>query len=200
MRRASKKNPIILPVQERSKQTFGAILAGATHVLSHSDWPSFTTNTIAQVAGVSVASIYQYFHDKDAILKKIITDLIARDHLALLTFAESLSAGEGSLDELVAYGISLYGYQPLLRQKITKFNLAMADETLITSVTADYEKMVLRFLERDFAHIEDKPIAAALVVQAVMWNCNGFLAKDPHFYQKPAITKGIVRLARGYVS
>jgi len=56
------------PLQERSKQTVGAILAAAAHVFAERGYANTTTNHIAEQAGVSIGSLYQYFPSKDAIL------------------------------------------------------------------------------------------------------------------------------------
>lgn len=55
------------PKQQRSRQTVGAVLE-AVHVVVKRHGPhALTTNRIAEVAGVSVGSLYQYFPDKQAI-------------------------------------------------------------------------------------------------------------------------------------
>lgn len=186
-------------MQERSQRTFRAILEGATHVLAYRGWPEFNTNTIAAKAGVSVASVYQYFYDKDAVLKQLVTDLIARDHGELMRYSTDVGQ-TGDFDDLIGFAISLHSFKPLLRQKIVKFNLALADERLITAVLSDYETIVLACIERDHHHIQHKPIASSLVVQSVMWSCNGFLVKDPHFYRNPVIVDSILKMARNCLS
>jgi AcrR family transcriptional regulator len=55
------------PVQARSKQTVDRILAAAAHVFSERGYAA-TTNHVAEAAGLSIGSLYQYFPDKDALL------------------------------------------------------------------------------------------------------------------------------------
>lgn len=55
------------PKQARSEQMIACILAGATRVLNTVPLAEATTNRIAEVAGVSIGSLYQYFGGKEAI-------------------------------------------------------------------------------------------------------------------------------------
>lgn len=55
------------PKQARSEQMVDCILAGATRVLNTVPLAHATTNRIAEVAGVSIGSLYQYFDSKQAI-------------------------------------------------------------------------------------------------------------------------------------
>lgn len=59
------------PSQVRSKETVATILEAATQVLQHTNSTSFTTNHIAQRAGVSIGSLYQYFDTKHDILQAL---------------------------------------------------------------------------------------------------------------------------------
>lgn len=58
------------PVQGRSKQTVERILDAAAHVFGERGYAA-TTNDVAEQAGLSVGSLYQYFRDKDAILEAL---------------------------------------------------------------------------------------------------------------------------------
>ncbi len=53
--------PLKEPKQDRSRETFAAILQAAAHVFEHRGYAGATTNRIAGRAGVSVGSLYQYF-------------------------------------------------------------------------------------------------------------------------------------------
>jgi AcrR family transcriptional regulator len=58
--------------QDRAKATVEAILQGATRVLVKEGYEGTNTNRIAEVAGVSIGSVYQYFSNKEAILGELI--------------------------------------------------------------------------------------------------------------------------------
>ncbi|HYQ46835.1 MAG TPA: TetR/AcrR family transcriptional regulator [Polyangiaceae bacterium] len=56
------------PKQQRSKVTVAAILDATVQVLEREGSDAATTSRIAEVAGVSVGTLYQYFANRDAIL------------------------------------------------------------------------------------------------------------------------------------
>jgi AcrR family transcriptional regulator len=55
------------PLQRRSKETVSAVLAAAAQIFGERGFQRSTTNHIAERAGVSIGSLYQYFPDKPAI-------------------------------------------------------------------------------------------------------------------------------------
>jgi AcrR family transcriptional regulator len=55
------------PKQRRAQQTVEAVLDAVVRILKRDGIDAVTTNRIAEVAGVSVGSVYQYFPDKRAI-------------------------------------------------------------------------------------------------------------------------------------
>ncbi len=55
------------PKQRRSQQTVEAVLEAVQRVLKRHGAEAITTNRIAEAAGVSIGSLYQYFPDKQAI-------------------------------------------------------------------------------------------------------------------------------------
>lgn len=59
------------PVQERSKETFAAILQAAAQVLVREGHGKTTTNKIAERAGISVGTLYHYFPDKTSIFEAL---------------------------------------------------------------------------------------------------------------------------------
>lgn len=56
------------PSQRRSRETVHAILVAAARVFASLGYAAGTTNRIAEEAGVSVGSLYEYFPNKDALL------------------------------------------------------------------------------------------------------------------------------------
>src|SRR5690349_16861403 len=60
-----------IPRQARAEETVAAILEGAAQILEGGGLAAFTTNAVAERAGVSIGTLYQYFPDKQAILRAI---------------------------------------------------------------------------------------------------------------------------------
>ena len=64
-------NPRKAPSQDRSRATVDVILDAAARILVKGGYASFTTNRVAEMAGVSVGSLYQYFPNKEALLGEL---------------------------------------------------------------------------------------------------------------------------------
>ena len=107
MRAGSSLKPRKRPIQQRSRFTVEQILEAAAHIFAERGYAGTTTNHIAQRAGVSIGSLYQYFPNKDTIL----VALQAR-HM------ESASAAlQGMLDEALREKTPL---EDLLRRFVRK--------------------------------------------------------------------------------
>jgi AcrR family transcriptional regulator len=59
------------PLQARSQVTVDAIVEAAARVFESSGFDGASTNKIAEIAGVSVGSLYQYFPDKLGLLQAV---------------------------------------------------------------------------------------------------------------------------------
>lgn len=62
------------PVQARSARLVADILEAAARVLAREGARRFTTERVAEEAGVSIGSLYQYFPSKEALLFRLQTD------------------------------------------------------------------------------------------------------------------------------
>jgi AcrR family transcriptional regulator len=74
----SRQSPVVSarkrPQQERSTRMVADILEAAVRVLVREGAPHFTASRVAEAAGVSVGSLYQYFPNKEAILFRLQTE------------------------------------------------------------------------------------------------------------------------------
>ncbi|MFZ6745100.1 TetR/AcrR family transcriptional regulator [Undibacterium sp. JH2W] len=75
------------PSQQRSQIMVNTILEAATRVLAQRGWANFKTNEVAEVAGISIGSLYQYFPDKLGLAEEI-----RKRHLSAVLAALSNSA------------------------------------------------------------------------------------------------------------
>lgn len=67
--------PRSLPVQERSRETVNQILETAAELVDEVGVVGFTTNLLAERAGIRVRTIYRYFPSKLGILRALIIHL-----------------------------------------------------------------------------------------------------------------------------
>jgi len=88
------------PRQARSTELVAAILEAATRVLADEGAARFTTARVAEKAGVSVGSLYQYFPNKAAILFRLQADEWRQTTEMLRRILED--AGKPPLDRLRA--------------------------------------------------------------------------------------------------
>jgi AcrR family transcriptional regulator len=72
MARKVQTNPRKLASQERSRVTVDALLEATARVLVNEGYDRASTNRIAEVAGVSIGSLYQYFPSKEALVAAVI--------------------------------------------------------------------------------------------------------------------------------
>ncbi|MDR3475324.1 MAG: TetR/AcrR family transcriptional regulator [Devosia sp.] len=102
------------PRQARSRATVEAIVTAAARVLAEQGWADFTTNKVADAAGVSIGSLYQYFPDKlalvDAIRRRHFDDVLA----IVRRIGSTPKPLEAFIEELVAGMIAVHDLDPAL--------------------------------------------------------------------------------------
>jgi len=87
------------PTQLRAQQTVEAILDAVVRILKREGPAAVTTNRVAEVAGVSIGSLYQYFPNKHSIFSALHTRHIAEvDRVIQSAIIDNAS---GSLRRLV---------------------------------------------------------------------------------------------------
>jgi AcrR family transcriptional regulator len=98
------------PRQARSQVTVSALLEAAARVLLKQGYEGCTTKEVAEVAGVGIGSLYEYFPNKEALIAGVVEreadrymDVLKRELLATLErpFAQAVRlALRGALAEL----------------------------------------------------------------------------------------------------
>lgn len=82
------------PQQERARVTHDAILEAAAQIIGAGGLSAFNTNAVAERAGVSIGSLYQYFGNKDSLM----VALIHRQQRRQLQSVANAVAGVGEAD------------------------------------------------------------------------------------------------------
>jgi len=100
------------PRQARSRATIEAILQAAAHILGERGWAGLSTNMVAETAGVSIGSLYQYFPHKlalvEAVRRRHFDDVLA----ILRAAADEALPRSRRIEALVDGMISVHGRYP----------------------------------------------------------------------------------------
>lgn len=89
------------PRQARARATQDAILEAAAHIIGRGGLAAFNTNAVAERAGVSIGSLYQYFPNKDALMVALIERQQAQQRERLA--AAVVAVQDGTLETVVRF-------------------------------------------------------------------------------------------------
>ena len=152
--------------QQRSRETIKTILGAAAQVLIEQSYEKATTNRIAECAGYSVGTLYQYFDDKEDIYGELIDQALVELMKAAVNCPIQTSLEE-TLHELLARIIRGLEQNPALIQALQellvgqfRYKRNAAYESIIASTT--------RLLEahRSEIAVDDLSLAARIIVGA----------------------------------
>lgn len=131
-----------LPRQLRSKATVDAIIEAAARILSEEGWAGFTTNKVAEVAGVSVGSYYQYFPDKHSLIDAIRNRHLEDCRTVLKNVVESNQPQSDFVKDLVDGVIGIHSVHPCLHRVL--LDEAPSSE-IFRDPNSDFEKEYLGY-------------------------------------------------------
>jgi AcrR family transcriptional regulator len=153
----SQKNaatPRKLPRQERAQATVEAILTATTHILTESGYDQFTTNRVAERAGVSIGSLYQYFPNKDALIFALAThhaDAMVQLVQHHLTGLDDRPIAE-VIQRIVKAALAAHAVNPQLHRVLNE--QVPRSETMRQAAEAQMAGMLRSFLERHQAQLK----------------------------------------------
>lgn len=98
---AAHAEPRKRPSQARSVAAVAAMVETAARIIEVRGWAALTTNHVAELSGVSIGSLYQYFPSKEALL----AELVRRERAMLLHDVGQAMALEGELPFAIEQGV-----------------------------------------------------------------------------------------------
>ncbi|WP_223168069.1 TetR/AcrR family transcriptional regulator [Nonomuraea sp. SYSU D8015] len=172
------------PRQQRSRETVAAILEAAAQLFQRHGYADTTTNKIAERAGVSIGSLYQYFPNKDALLVAL-----AERHLAqsaeqvaqvFARAAEHRPSLHDLLTDLVGCVAALHTDRPALHRLL--FDQAPRTPGLVARFR-QAEQQIAHALAGELRRLRaggpDPGLSALLAVQGIEGQLHGTLLDPP---------------------
>ncbi len=184
--------------------TVDVILEGAARVLIQLGWGKATTNRIAEAAGVSVGSLYQYFPSKDAIA----VEMLKRYRERLLATVAAKLAGDAHVTFESAMGTLLHtlfaadGIDPALHRVLIEQVLRTTSRGEMHGFEDRLEAVVTAALEAagpPAVRVADTKLAATVVVRSVLSLVHAVVVDRPGT-DRHAMATEVTRMVTGYLA
>lgn len=191
------------PRQKRSKALVAAILESATRVLKKAGYKNTTTNWVAEVAGISVGSLYQYFPNKEAIvhflIQKAIRECIERGEKKLM--AIQTSSLDEAVDVFVRHVVDMFTeYREELRA-IFRTALFIEHIEYLHKAQAGFSELLERRLKEFDGEIQmhDPALTAFVLHHSIMGVIETYVADETVQIPKEDLVRELNRLVLGYL-
>jgi AcrR family transcriptional regulator len=207
VRRKPQTTPRKAPRQTRSRATVETILTATARVLVQDGFERATTNRIAAVAGVSVGSLYQYFPNKQALVRALYDRQLAR--------AESVRPPELGSDvpglprralrdvigAAVRWHLATYGRDARLHAELSAHAAAILGKRALASFERMHEARVRDRLERhrDALRTRDLALAAFLLSTCLAAVAHAAATRHPELLADDALADELTTLLVGYL-
>ncbi|MBN9088852.1 MAG: TetR family transcriptional regulator [Reyranella sp.] len=191
--------------QKRSKATVETLLDATARVLVRQGYDRASTNRIAETAGVSVGSLYQYFPNKEA----LVAALVARHNRELLELVRHAVKKVASLDlatamrELVRAAVDAHLVDPALHRIFAEQVPRMGQLAKIESLQQEAFLLMRSYLEEhgDEISVRDLDAATKICVTAVEALTHEFVINKPDALagDRDRFIDEVTRLLMGYL-
>jgi AcrR family transcriptional regulator len=203
----AKKSIVIprkMPAQDRSRATVDVILDAAARILVKDGYEGFTTNRVAEKAGVSVGSLYQYFPNKESLLG----ELMRRHVLELERGMEAITAGAAkrpladTIRALIEDNVRAHLVDPELHRVLSEEVPHLGSLDWRNAYGDRCTRRVRDMLERrrDELAIGDLDLAVYLVTRAVETAVHDAVTHRPADLQSGALAEELTRMIVSYLT
>jgi AcrR family transcriptional regulator len=191
------------PIQARSRQTVAAILQATAQVLMTNGYDGTTTNLVAEKAGVSIGSLYEYFPNKESLVAALasvhIAELMARvDAVLSMPIDETPRAVVAAL---IRAGLDAHRIDPALHKVLVEQVPRIG--TLAASL--DISSVLQRKIEGDLRRRAPRlPAARVRIIALVLETCiealtHRAVVDAPDWLETGEIEREALRLLEPYI-
>jgi AcrR family transcriptional regulator len=203
MRARTRVVPRKQPRQERSQATVEAILTATARILVKEGFDRASTNRIAEQAGVSIGSLYQYFPSKEALVTTLMQRHIDEISNLVSGAVERLSDAPipAAMREIVDLMICAHAIDPQLHKVL----MEQVPRIMHFSHGNEVERQVLRlartYLEARARELRPKNIglAALIVVQTIESLTHSAVIGHPDLLETEELKEEITQLIVRYL-
>jgi AcrR family transcriptional regulator len=154
------------PQQDRSRVTVEAILEATTHILTEEGYDKANTNRIADRAGISIGSLYQYFPNKESLMAALIEQ--HSNEMAELVETKLNHLFDSPLEivvpELIRAVIAAHAINPKLHQVLSEEVPRLGKLIQMEQAQARIAQILTSYLDRWSDSIEPQNLAMTVFI------------------------------------
>jgi AcrR family transcriptional regulator len=193
-------SPRKTPRQERSRATVEALLEATADILVRDGYAKLTTNRIAERAGVNIASLYQYFPGKDAIVAELRrrhgSEL--RGEVRKVLTERGDQSFDNTLRTLVSVGVSGHARSPGLQRVFAEEMPALGHRD-VEDMDAPLFDAMRRFLRSAEIDVRDTELALWMISTVAGAVLHRATIDRPQDLSTGVIAEELVRLLSRYL-
>jgi len=203
MYRQVRTTPRKRPRQDRSRATVDAILEACARVLIKHGFDGLTTNAVADAAGVSIGSLYQYFPNKEALVAALVERHIEDRKAA--TFAELARVALLPIHEaaraVIELTLNAHRVAPDLHRVMIEQVPRIGRMARLRELDHIGHQIVAGLLaaRRDEIHVTDPDLAAWVLVSAIEAIAHRAVLFDPERLADPRLVDEACLLVTRYL-
>ena len=186
------------PSQKRAQATLGLMFDAAVEVITRHGLAKLTMERVAQAAGLSVGSMYQYFENKQALLMALAEREFAGTSKAVLeSVAAAMQVPGADLDEVAAQAlVTSIGRNYRLRRELVLFasNAGRSDMLQLPLVKVEAAFVAAGVIPAS----PNAQLRAFVLISAATGVLHAALQRDGQWLGDANLPKEIARLTRAY--
>lgn len=191
------------PRQERAKATVETILEAAAHVLVASGYEGTTTKAVAERAGVSIGSLYQYFPSKEAIVAMLLERFHQRalEVLADKLVPHPITDLAQEVRELVRVLVAFYGVNPRLQRLLLEQAPRLGPLQGVQEIETRVESLVQIVLAQnlEFERPRNLGLVVFIIIRALRSAIWAAVVERPELIGTPEFVEELSALVMGYL-
>jgi AcrR family transcriptional regulator len=203
MAQAQRINARKQPRQRRAQETVEAILQATAHLLVTQGYEHLTTNRVADHAGVSIGSLYQYFPSKEALVAALVDD--HTDHMLQLLAQNVEDLRGASLEDAVRTYVHAqlhaHAMEPELHRVLCEQLPRLHGFERVRELNVQAASMVQAFFElhANRIRVKDLHLAAYICVHAVEATTHAAILDGPERLNDKALAEELCHLVLRYL-
>lgn len=190
------------PRQQRSRQMVDSLIEATAQAVIERGLEGLTTHYIAEQAGVSVGSLYQYFDDKNALINALIEKLANEIVMSLHKLPMSKSGDLRTNVELfIRFGFGLLNSRDGLYVELVRNWHSLPTTRVMDTLQQSFMDLSRVYFLRHYQNtpIEDLHVRIFIIANSVMFTMVRYMGQPPMMVSQDEVIHGLTEMVVGYL-